>query len=185
MNDENAPRREPGERGGRRRALRSLFRSCFVFSLSRVFVVPFLTHTGRSSILPLPPPLCLILLSAALGGCARSQSFRVVDARSGKPLEGVWVSQGAAGSGYTLRTDASGMVQFPKSGSIFSFAKSGYDETRVELKGSLAKVQRAADPQGSEVKRYGDLVQVILWRKSGPPDYSVESASAAGPLVPK
>jgi hypothetical protein len=112
--------------------------------------------------------LCLALFLAALGGCARTQAFRVVDADSGKPLEGVWVSQGAvAGSGYTLRTDASGMVRFPQSGSVFTLAKPGYDETRVELKGSVANVQRAADPQGTEVKRYGDLVQVILWKKKG------------------
>jgi hypothetical protein len=108
--------------------------------------------------------LPFVLLLAALGGCARSQTFRVVDAQSGKPLEGVWVSQGGvAGSGYTLKTDPSGMVQFRKSGSLLSFAKPGYDETRVEMKGSVAKLERAADLQGTEVKRHGDLVQVLLW----------------------
>jgi len=114
--------------------------------------------------------LSLAMLLVALGGCARSQTFRVVDARSGKPLEGVWVSQGAvAGSGYTLKTDASGMVQVRKSGSLFSFGKPGYDETRVEVKGSVAKLQRAADPQGTEVKKYGTLVQVLLWPRGANP----------------
>lgn len=179
MNDENTKRRKPGKRG-LRPALRSLFGLRFVFSLFRVFVVPILTRTVRKPILSPQSPLSWVLLLAALGGCARTQTFRVVDAQSGKPLEGVWVSQGGvAGSGYTLKTDPSGMVQLRKSGSLFSFARPGYDETRVEMKGSLARLQRAADPQGTEVKRHGNLVQVLLWPRR--PDAGPVAAAEALP----
>jgi len=107
-----------------------------------------------------------VLLLVALAGCARTQSLRVVDAHSGAPLGDVWVSQGGVGaSGYTLKTDASGMVQFRKSGGQYSLSKEGYEESRVEVKGSVARIRCGGDPQGFEVEKHGDLVQVPLRRR--------------------
>ena len=108
----------------------------------------------------------IVLLLAALGGCARTQSFRAVDAQTGEPLRDVWVSQGGSPTAaFTLKTDPSGMAQFQKSGSQYSLTKPGYEETRVEVQGSVARVRSTSDPQGVEVKRYGDLVQVALRRR--------------------
>ena len=107
-----------------------------------------------------------VLLLAALTGCTRTQSFRVVDAHTGAPLRDVWVSQGGMGaSGYTLKSDASGMVQFRKSGGQYSLSKEGYEESRVEVKGSAATIRCGGDPQGFEVEKHGDLVQVPLRRR--------------------
>jgi hypothetical protein len=109
----------------------------------------------------------IVLLLAALGGCSHTQSFRVVDAQTGKPLGDVWVSQGVSpASAYTLKTDTAGSVQFPKTASQYSLTKPGYEEARVEVKGPVARVRSASDPQGLEVKRYGDLVQVALRRQN-------------------
>jgi hypothetical protein len=113
-----------------------------------------------------PRAFPIVLLLAALGGCSHTQSFRVVDAHTGKPLGDVWVSQGGPpSSGYTLKTDPSGAVQFQKTGSQYSLTKPGFEEARVEIKGSVARIRSPSDPQGQEVKQYGDLVQVSLRRQ--------------------
>lgn len=108
-------------------------------------------------------------LAGMLAGCARTQSFRVVDAQTGQPLAGVWVAQGgeAPSAGYNLRTDPIGMVQFPKAGTRYLFTKEGYQPGHVELKGPVARVRYEGDAETLEVKRYGDLVQVPLRRRSG------------------
>jgi hypothetical protein len=109
----------------------------------------------------------VVLLLAALGGCAHTQSFRVVDAQTGEPLGDVWVRQGGSrSSAYTLKTDTAGSVQFQKSASQYSLTKPGYEEARVEVKGAVARVRSASDPKGLEVKRYGDMVQVSLRRQN-------------------
>jgi hypothetical protein len=114
-----------------------------------------------------PCVLSIVLLLAAMAGCSHTQSFRVVDAQTGEPLRDVWIRQGASpSSAYTLKTDPSGTVQFQKTASQYSLTKPGYEEARVEVKGPVARVRSTSDPQGLEVKRYGDLMQVSLRRQN-------------------
>jgi hypothetical protein len=117
-----------------------------------------------AALVPRVLPLALLLLAL---GCAHTQNIRVVDAQTGKPLGDVWVRQGnSPTAGYTLKTDPSGMVQFQQSGKQYSLSRPGYEEARVELAGAVAHVSSAANPQGVEVKRYSDLVQIELRRQN-------------------
>ncbi len=89
-----------------------------------------------------------------------------------------WVRQGGStATAYTLKTDPSGTVQFQQSAKQYSLTRPGYEETQVELSGSVARIHSPSDPQGVEVKRYGEYVQVML-RRQNPADPAAAMAES-------
>lgn len=113
----------------------------------------------------------LALFGMLAAGCARSQSFRVVDAQTGAPVPGVIVEQSGSAlrPGTARRTEPTGIAEFNGASGRFTFRKEGYFETQAEVGSSSAKVISGEDRRQQTVERHAGLVQVPLVRNPADP----------------
>jgi hypothetical protein len=137
------------------------------------------------------PTLVLLLL---LSGCARLQTFRVVDAQSGQPLDGVQAERldgSVRPSAIPLvladtlspverqAADPSGAVNFKKAGSQFAFnprsGNPGYGRAFVAATWSGVKIRYPDEQREVPIKPIDGVVEVPL-PKQGPGSKSSAAA---------
>ena len=125
-----------------------------------------------------------LLLAAILSGCASQQTFRVVEAKSGRPLGDVRVERLEGGyrpSSMPLvvlhevsptekqTTNESGSVTFQRSGSNFMVNPSGnnpaYNDAYVKVTWSGAKVCYPGEYREFSVTRKDGVVEIPLRRR--------------------
>ncbi len=125
-----------------------------------------------------------LLLAAIVSGCASQETFRVVDAKSGKPLGDVRVerleeSYRPSAMPYVVlnelspaekqTTNKSGSVTFQKSGSKFMVNPSGtnpaYNDAYVTVTWSGAKVQYPSEYREFSATRKDGVVEIPLRRR--------------------
>jgi hypothetical protein len=125
-----------------------------------------------------------VLLAMLVSGCARTQSFRAVDAQTGAPLSGVTIAQSGSASkpGTESRTEASGMAQFQGAGGRFTFRKEGYFESEVEAGKSGAQVIYGEDHRRQQVERFAGIVQVPLVRNPADPGMQLSKNLGSPPV---
>jgi hypothetical protein len=133
-------------------------------------------------------PAQFVLMAMLVSGCARTQSFRAIDAQTGAPLGGVTIAQSGSASkpGSESRTEASGMAEFRGTGGRFTFRKEGYFESAVEAGKSSAKVIYGEDRRQQQVERFAGIVQVPLVRNPvdpgmNPADSAMRISQDSGP----
>lgn len=127
--------------------------------------------------------LSYLLLLACLSGCARYQSFRVLDAQSGRPIDGVqaerlegslqlspmpFVLLDSVSPVERQNSDSSGTVKFKKAGKKFAFnlqsGTPGFDRAYVVGSGSGVKIVYPDQRREIRVKAVDGVVEVPLHR---------------------
>lgn len=139
-----------------------------------------------------------LTLACCLSGCARYQSFRVLDAQSGKPIDGVqaerlegdlklsrmpFVLLDSVSPVERQNSDASGTVKFKKAGQKFAFnlqsGMPGFDRAYVVGSGSGVKIVYPDERREVHVKPVDGVVEIPLHRSHG------SAAQAAKPAKGK
>jgi hypothetical protein len=126
-------------------------------------------------------PIAILLLLFILPGCTRLQTFRVVDARSGEPLDGVQgerlegslrpskiplILENRLSPDEAQTSNASGSIAFEKPGAKFMFNPSSknpeYSEACVTTSPSGAKILYPDEYREISVKPSKGVVEIPL-----------------------
>ncbi len=148
------------------------------------------------------PLLSGLMLLAMFSGCARYQSFRVLDAQTRQPLDGVqterlegsiqlspmpFVLLDSLSPVERKNSDASGTVKFGKRGKKFAFnpqsGNPGFDRAYVVGTWSGAKILYPDQMNEVHVKAVDGVVEVPLHRSTSPQERSTAGSLRGRPSL--